>query len=109
MPVIWAQSKRVSDNFRAELASSFASYRRPYDNGGTEPRSANLESLMKDLKYNRDGSIDLYIGAKAPTGFESNYMKTVGDDGWFVYFRLYAPLQPFFDKTFSFPDFERID
>jgi hypothetical protein len=83
--------------------------RRPYDNGGTEPRSANLESLMKDLKYNKDGSTDLYIGAKAPTGFETNYMKTVGDDGWFVYFRLYAPLQPFFDKTFSLPDFERID
>jgi hypothetical protein len=62
-----------------------------------------------DLKYNKDGSTDLYIGAKAPTGFESNYMKTVGDDGWFVYFRLYAPLQPFFDKTFSLPDFERID
>jgi hypothetical protein len=24
-------------------------------------------------------------------------MKTVGDDGWFVYFRLYAPEEPFFD------------
>jgi hypothetical protein len=36
-------------------------------------------------------------------------MKTVGDDGWFVYFRLYAPLQPFFDKTFALPDFEMID
>ena len=30
-------------------------------------------------------------------------------DGWFVYFRLYAPLQPFFDKTFSLADFEMID
>ena len=35
-------------------------------------------------------------------------MKTVGEDGWFVYFRLYAPLQSFFDKTFSLPDFELI-
>jgi hypothetical protein len=61
---------------------------------------------MKDLKYNSDGSIDLYIGAKAPAGYEMNYMKTVGEDGWFVYFRLYAPLQPFFDKTFGLPDFE---
>jgi len=83
--------------------------RRPYDNGGTDIRSANLDSQLKDLKYNADGSIDLYIGAKAPAGFEKNYMKTVGDDGWFVYFRLYAPLQPFFDKTFSLPDFEIID
>jgi hypothetical protein len=28
---------------------------------------------------------------KAPVGYESNYLKTTGDDGWFVYFRLYAP------------------
>jgi hypothetical protein len=33
------------------------------------------------------GGIDLYIGPKAPAGFEMNHMKTVGDDGWFVYFR----------------------
>jgi hypothetical protein len=58
---------------------------------------------------NPDGSIDLYVGAKAPAGFEKNAMLTVGDDGWFVYFRLYAPLQPFFDKTFALPDFEMID
>jgi hypothetical protein len=83
--------------------------RRPYDNGGAEIRSANLDSRMKDLEYNKDGSIDLYIGAKAPKGHESNYMKTVGDDGWFVYFRLYAPEQPFFDKTFKLADFKQID
>ena len=83
--------------------------RRPYDNGGTETRSVDLGSKMKDLKRNADGSVDLFIGAKAPAGFESNFMKTVGEDGWFVYFRLYAPLQPFFDKTFSLADFEMID
>ena len=83
--------------------------RRAYDNGGTEIRSANLDSRLPDLVTNSDGSIDLYVGAKAPEGFEKNYMKTVGDDGWFVYFRLYAPLQPFFDKTFALPDFEMID
>ena len=83
--------------------------RRPYDNGGTEIRSINLGSTTQGLKFNADGGIDLYIGAKAPAGFESNHMKTVGDDGWFVYFRLYAPLQPFFDKAFSLPDFEMVD
>jgi hypothetical protein len=83
--------------------------RRPYDNGGTEIRNANLDSYMKDLKYNDDGTIDLYIGPKAPKGFETNHMKTVGNEGWFVYFRLYAPLQPFFDKSFTLPDFVRLD
>jgi hypothetical protein len=83
--------------------------RRPYDNGGADVRSANLDSRLTDLNYNADGSIDLYVGAKAPAGLEKNYMQTMGDDGWFVYFRLYAPLQPFFDKTFSLPDFEMVD
>lgn len=36
--------------------------RRPYDNGGREIRSISQDSLMKDLKFNPDGSIDLYVG-----------------------------------------------
>ena len=83
--------------------------RRPYDNGGNDIRSVSLDTRTQGLKFNPDGSIDLYVGAKAPRGFEQNFMKTVGNDGWFVYFRLYAPLQPFFDKRFSLPDFEMID
>jgi len=68
----------------------------PSDNGGTDIASTSLDSRMKQLQYNKDGSVDLYIGAKAPKGMESNFMKTVGTDGWFVYFRLYAPTRPFF-------------
>ncbi len=83
--------------------------RRAYENGEGTLRSANLDSRLQDLKRNPDGSVDLYVGAKAPAGFETNYMKTVGSDGWFVYFRLYAPLQPFFDKSFKLPDFEIVE
>jgi hypothetical protein len=83
--------------------------RRPYDNGGSKISDVSLDSRMKQLQYNPDGSIDLYVGSKAPEGRESNFMKTVGDDGWFVYFRLYAPEQAFFDRSFRLPDFERMD
>jgi hypothetical protein len=83
--------------------------RRHYENGLGTVRSVAINSRMQDIKRNADGSVDLYIGAKAPAGKESNYMKTVGTDGWFVYFRLYAPLEPFFDKTFVLPDFEMVD
>ena len=82
--------------------------RRPYDNGGTKINSISLDSHMKQLQYNNDGSIDLYVGAQAPNGLESNFLKTVGEDGWFPYFRLYAPTKPFFDKSFSLPDFEML-
>ncbi|WP_231955320.1 DUF1214 domain-containing protein [Aquiflexum balticum] len=85
--------------------------RRHYDNGDPNPKvsSVAINSRMQDIKRNADGSIDIYIGAKAPEGYESNYMKAVGTDGWFVIFRLYAPLQAYFDKTFVLPDFEVVD
>lgn len=83
--------------------------RRTYDNGGTKISDVSLDSHMKQLRYNKDGSIDLYVGNKAPPGYAANYLKTVGNDGWFVYFRLYAPEQAFFDKTFKLPDFVKID
>ena len=61
---------------------------------------------MKQLKYNDDGSVDLYLGVKAPAAMESNFMKTVNEDSWFVYFRLQSQTEPFFDKSFSLLDFE---
>ena len=83
--------------------------RRPYDNGGTEISDVSLGSRTEGLQQNNDGSVDIYIGPDAPKGMESNHLKTVGDDGWFVYFRLYAPEQPFFDKTFQLADFEVVE
>jgi hypothetical protein len=86
-----------------------ATTRRHYENGLGTARSVAVNSRMEDLKRNADGSVDIYIGAKAPAGFENNYLKTVGTDGWFPIFRLYAPLQPFFDKTFKLPDLEVVE
>jgi hypothetical protein len=83
--------------------------RRPYDNGGTEISDVSLGSRTEGLIANADGSVDLYVGPGAPEGLESNHLKTVGDDGWFVYFRLYAPEQPFFDKAFALGDFEMVE
>jgi len=80
--------------------------RRPYENGGTKIRDVSLGSRTDGLQKNADGSVDLYIGPRTPAGMKSNHLKTVGDDGWFVYFRLYAPTEPFFDKSFKLPDFE---
>ena len=48
---------------------------------------------------NADGSYDIYFGPKAPAGKESNWMQTVPGKGYNVIFRLYGPLDPFYDKT----------
>ena len=52
---------------------------------------------------NADGSIDVYFGPKAPAGTEKNWIQTTPGKGWFVLFRFYGPLEPFFDKTWK-PD-----
>ena len=48
---------------------------------------------------NADGSYDIYFGPKPPEGKESNWLQTVPGKGWNVIFRLYGPLEPFYDKT----------
>jgi len=60
------------------------------------------------LIYNKDGSVDLYFGPKAPKGKEANWTQTVAGKGWFVLFRLYGPLEPWFEKTWQLNDFEEI-
>lgn len=53
------------------------------------------------LILNADGSVDLFFGPKAPTGKEANWIATVPGKGWFTLFRLYGPLEPWFDKTWK--------
>jgi hypothetical protein len=57
---------------------------------------------------NADGSIDLYFGPRAPAGKESNWIQTVPGKGWFTIFRLYGPLDAWFDKTWKPGEFEEI-
>jgi hypothetical protein len=33
-----------------------------------------------------------------------SWIKTLPGEGWFMYFRLYGPTQPYFDKTWVLPD-----
>jgi hypothetical protein len=51
-----------------------------------------------NLIVNADGSVDLYFGPKAPAGKEANWTQTVPSKGWFAIFRLYGPLEPWFEK-----------
>lgn len=64
---------------------------------------AGKNSYDKAIKSNDDGSIDLYFGPVAPSGHETNWIRTVPGKGWFAMFRLYGPLQPWFDRTWT-PD-----
>jgi hypothetical protein len=60
-----------------------------------------------NMKVNADGSVDLYIGPKAPEGLESNWIPTQGKRP-FPVVRLYGPDEAFWDKSFKMPDVELV-
>jgi len=66
----------------------------------TDQRFPAVDSLG-NVKPNDDGSFDIYFGPKAPRGMENNWIQTVPGKGWNTIFRLYGPLQPFYDKTWK--------
>ena len=41
----------------------------------------------KGLQKNKDGSVDVYFGPKAPADKEANWVQTAPDKFWFPYFR----------------------
>jgi len=57
---------------------------------------------------NADGSVDVYYSPKAPAGKEANWVATVPKKGWFAIFRLYGPLEPWFDKTWRVGEIEEV-
>jgi hypothetical protein len=72
-----------------------------------EQKIADRSSRM-DLRKNGDGSVDIYVGPKAPPGFEKNWIPTVPGKNWFAYFRFYQPTEAYFDRSWPLPDFEPI-
>ena len=73
---------------------------------GVPPDRSSRDAIVA----NADGSVDLTFGPAAPAGTpESNWIKTLPGRGWFSYFRLYGPMQPYFDRSWVLSDIERIE
>jgi hypothetical protein len=72
---------------------------------GVQPDRSSRDDIVK----NADGSVDLFFGPQAPVGKPAtNWIKTTPGRGWFTYFRLYGPTQPFFDRSWVLPDIELV-
>jgi hypothetical protein len=74
----------------------------------TDQQFPSVGSLTKGLVVNPNKSVDVYFGPKAPAGKESNWVQTMPGKGWSVIFRLYSPLEPWFDKTWRPGEIEPI-
>jgi len=68
-----------------------------------------IDGNKKGLQKNSDGSIDVYVGPKAPAGKESNWIQSAPGKGWNTLLRLYGPLEPWFDKAWKPGYFELIE
>ena len=72
----------------------------------TDQRFPGIDSNEQGIVQNDDGSFDIYIGPTAPTLSLSNdktqkfnWLQTDPTKGWHTIFRLYGPLDGFYDKT----------
>lgn len=74
----------------------------------TDQAFPQVSSLDKGLVVNQDGSVNVYFGPKAPSGMEQNWIQTIPGKGWNMLFRLYGPLEPWFDKTWKLSEIEPV-
>ncbi|HUL67887.1 MAG TPA: DUF1254 domain-containing protein [Burkholderiaceae bacterium] len=65
-------------------------------------------SQTPSLQWNPDGSAEIYFGAEAPKGKESNWIPTDPNGRFEVLARFYGPQTPLFDKTWRLSDIEKL-
>ncbi len=68
-----------------------------------------LDSLGDQLKKNADGTTDVFFAPAAPEGMESNWLETLPGKSYWLGFRMYGPLEPWFDKTWRPGEVELVE
>lgn len=74
----------------------------------TDQQFPGIDSKKADLQKNPDGSITVYFGPQAPEGKASNWVQTLPKKSFNVMYRMYSPLEPWFDKNWKLGDFEAV-
>jgi len=65
----------------------------------TDQQFPGIDGNHPGVQQNEDGSFDVYFAPEPPTGKENNWLQTVPGKGYNIIFRLYGPLQSWFDQT----------
>ncbi|NLR94408.1 DUF1254 domain-containing protein [Flammeovirga agarivorans] len=67
-------------------------------------------SNKKELQYNEDGSLDIYIQATAPEGMESNWLpSTTAGVEFELTFRMYWPSEAILNRTWVMPGVKKVN
>ncbi|QEY33284.1 DUF1254 domain-containing protein [Synechococcus sp. RSCCF101] len=75
----------------------------------TDAQFPAIGSNDEDVVQNADGSYDIYFGPVPPDGKQSNWVQTIPGKGWNTIFRLYGPLESWFDQTWRPGEITLID
>ena len=68
----------------------------------------SLNSYAPGIAKDADGSVEVYIGPKAPAGKEQNWIPTPAGMAWFPLLRFYGPLEPWIDRSWKPGDLEAV-
>ncbi len=74
----------------------------------TDQTWPSVTSKDKDFHANDDGSVDVYFAPERPKGAR-NFIRTIPGKGWNAIFRLYGPLDPWFDKSWRLGEIEPVE
>ncbi|WOJ95565.1 DUF1254 domain-containing protein [Congregibacter brevis] len=72
----------------------------------TDQKAAGIDSLQDGLRYNDDGSIDIYFSPESPLGYEKNWVQTIPGKSWFTILRMYSPLRAWIDQSWRPSDIQ---
>ena len=73
-----------------------------------ESVNAEIFSNSSGLKTNADGSVDIHFAPYPPDGWQNNWIQTEAGRFWFLYLRLSAPTEPYYDRSWPLPDIEKV-
>lgn len=65
----------------------------------TDQKEAGIDSLQDGLRYDKDGSIDIYFAPEPPPGYQNNWVQTIPGKSWFTILRMYSPLEAWIDHS----------
>ena len=81
----------------------------PLRNPDAQPYPSISSQQKPAPTTNSDGSIDIYFSIEKPKDVSAqNWVKTLPDQGFFVYMRYYGPLKAFNEKTWIPNDVELV-
>jgi len=69
---------------------------------------SSIDSTMKEVEKNADGSVDIYFGPSAPEGKESNWLPTDPKRRFFLLGRFYGPEPALLDASFKLNNIEMV-